>query len=390
MPFSKNTYRIQKIAFAFLAAALFTACSSTASYQKNASGTAPLSDSTDQVKPIYSVYLIGDAGAASRNPRSTVLKELEKQLKRSGENSAVIFLGDNIYPHGLPPSSSPKRERAERRLLAQLNTVKEYPGQLFFIPGNHDWNSSGRNGLPWIRRQERYIESYLERGNVFLPDSGYPGPVNITLNSESRFGKDTFRLNLILLDTQWWLHPHEKPVQKGVDGIEQQKQKMAADLREMIDNSGDSEVIVAAHHPLVSYGRHGGKFPVYRHFLPPVLGSMYVAYRKIWGYKQDVKAYPELKEMLQRSFSGKEELIYASGHEHSLQFIPTEGDQKRHYYLVSGSGSKSSFVKKMNDDVITHRGKGFLVIHYYREGTKKIEFWDRQGNLIAAIPIGSN
>jgi len=153
MPFSKNTYRIQKIAFAFLAAALFTACSSTASYQKNASGAAPLSDSTDQVKPIYSVYLIGDAGAASRNPRSSVLKELEKQLKRSGENSAVIFLGDNIYPHGLPPSSSPKRERAERRLLAQLNTVKEYPGQLFFIPGNHDWKSSGRNGLPWIRRQ---------------------------------------------------------------------------------------------------------------------------------------------------------------------------------------------------------------------------------------------
>jgi hypothetical protein len=49
---------------------------------------------------------------------------------------------------------------------------------------------------------------------------------------------------------------------------------------------------------------------------------------------------------------------------------------------VSGSASKSSYVRKKSDDPFTYKGKGFIAIHYFENRKKKIEFWDRGGELI--------
>lgn len=359
----------------------FTGCSSTAGYRIETADKVADSTAINPDEPIFSVFLIGDTGDASNKPRSTILQDLEKEIKKSGEQSAVIFLGDNIYPHGLPPENSRKRTKAEQTLMAQLNTVKGYAGRIIFIPGNHDWKSSGKSGLQWVRRQERFVETYLNRGNTFLPDSGYPGPVSVSFGKNPSFTGKNFGLRLIILDTQWWVHPHKKPLFEGLD-MQEQKNKLVSDIEEKINSSGDSEVLVIGHHPMISYGRHGGKFPIYSHLLPPILGSMYVAYRKIWGYPQDVAGYSELRESLMQSFKGKEQLIYASGHEHSLQFIPTMQDSLEQYYLVSGSGSRSSYVKKRRDEAYTYRGKGYMVIRYFEDRLKKIEMRDTKGHVL--------
>jgi len=59
--------------------------------------------SVDSTEIIYSVILVGDARYAYSN--NEVLKILEARLKRAGKESAVIFLGDNIHPGGLPDST---------------------------------------------------------------------------------------------------------------------------------------------------------------------------------------------------------------------------------------------------------------------------------------------
>ncbi|MDZ7659020.1 metallophosphoesterase [Fodinibius sp.] len=329
-------------------------CSSTTFYQQNTT------EQTPQGEPIYSVYLIGDTGAPSIEPQEPILGVLEAQLKRSGEQSAVIFLGDNVYPDGLPPKQSPSRAQAEKRLLTQLKIIDDYPGQVVFIPGNHDWASSEKNGLKQLRRQEKYIESYLNRGNTFLPDSGNSGPVLLNLATANTHPDINFDIQLVAIDTQWWLHKHEKPLWKNVDSANQQKEKILTKLEEMITADLDAETLVAAHHPLFSFGRHGGKFPNSTHFLPPVFGSLYVAYRNIWGYPQDIASYSNLKEGMLHSFKDKPGLIYASGHEHSLQFIPYLNGSRQQYHLVSGSATKPSFVKKGSGDSFTYRGKGFI------------------------------
>jgi len=342
-------------------------------------------DVSDEFRPdstaVYSIYLIGDTGNSTLEPRSPVLQVLDRRLAEGGEQSAVIFLGDNIYPHGLPPDKTVDRKQAEERILAQLQTVKDYPGRIIFIPGNHDWNSSKQGGWDRVRQQEQYIESYLDRGNTFLPDSGFPGPVAVPLFT-SAGQKIPFDIQLIVMDTQWWLHPHDKPMETGIKNEKQQKEKFLSELHKMIRLHGEKELIIAGHHPLFSYGRHGGKFPFITHLAPPVFGSLYVAYRNIWGYRQDISSYDDLKNGLLNSFNEAEALFYAAGHEHSLQFIPRNDNQSRQYYLVSGSGSKSSFVKKRSGDIFTYGDKGFITIHYYRDRTKKIEFWNDQGQIV--------
>lgn len=332
--------------------------------------------------PVYSVYLVGDAGAATLTPREPVLEILTAQLMRSGEQSSVIFLGDNIYPDGLPPEESDERERAEARILSQLKTVENYPGRIIFIPGNHDWQSSGQEGLQWLNRQEKFIESYLNRGNVFLPDNGLPGPVPVELAESGEHPNLNFDIQLITIDTQWWLHPHDKPLEAGTGNEEEQKSEILQSLEELIEKNLEDEIIVASHHPLFSLGRHGGKFPVSTHFLPPVFGSLYVAYRNFRGYPQDIARYDDLKEGLMKSIKDKQGLIFASGHEHSLQFIPYANGLHRQYQLVSGSASKPSFVKKSSGENITYRGEGFIAIRYFSNQTKRIEFWNERGSVV--------
>src|SRR5690349_2189513 len=46
----------------------------------------------------YTVFLVGDMGALSTHKKDPVAHLLELQLKQAGDNSSIIFLGDNIYP----------------------------------------------------------------------------------------------------------------------------------------------------------------------------------------------------------------------------------------------------------------------------------------------------
>lgn len=304
---------------------------------------------------------------------------LREHIMQSGERSSVIFLGDNIYPDGLPPEGAENRQQAETRILSQLETVKDYPGRVIFIPGNHDWYSSQLNGLEWLNRQEEFIESYLNRGNVFIPDNGMSGPVSVMLAKSGEHYGLNFDIRLIALDTHWWLHPHKKPLEPGIESEHEQKREILKNVEKMVEGHLSDEIMVVTHHPLFSYGRHGGKFPISTHFLPPVFGSMYVAYRNIWGYAQDLARYDDLKNGLLKSIYDKDGLIFASGHEHSLQFIPYKNGPHIQYQLVSGSASKPSFVKEKSGDVATYRGEGFIAVHFFGNKTKKIEFWNEEG-----------
>jgi hypothetical protein len=206
----------------------------------------------------FKVFLIGDTGEPIPNGQDPNLNLLKQQLMAAGKNSAVIFMGDNIYPKGLPDVGTPTRADAERRLTDQLNLLKNYPGQVFFVPGNHDWQQGKSRGWQNLKNQEEFIESYLNRGNVFLPDGGCPGPVEVSLNEA---------LTLVILDTQWWLHPWDKP---GLESDCEAKDPAAivVQLDDILSRNRHKQVIVAAHHPMYTYGEHGGYSTWKQHIFP--------------------------------------------------------------------------------------------------------------------------
>jgi hypothetical protein len=90
-------------------------------------------------------YLIGDAGLSPMGGMNPALKIFKEKLDQADKNSMAIFLGDNIYPAGLPDKkdSTVAYIVAKNHLDAQLGTLENFKGKTLFIPGNHDWYSEG-------------------------------------------------------------------------------------------------------------------------------------------------------------------------------------------------------------------------------------------------------
>jgi len=208
--------------------------------------------------PIYTIYLIGDAGEADFS-KPAALKVLEGHLEKADSNTLVVFLGDNIYKAGLPDASSDERGAAEQKINAQLDILNGFQGKILFVPGNHDWDHWRPTGLAGIKREENYIEHYLDRGNTFLPDEGCPGPAVINL---------TDNLVFIAIDTQWWLHKWGKVDVANHACIATDDDSFIRQLDEVLDANKDKQVIVGAHHPIITNGNHGGYFTAKDHLFP--------------------------------------------------------------------------------------------------------------------------
>ena len=225
----------------------------------------------------YRLLLLGDGG----EPKSDepILKTLGKWAKKDAAKTSVVFLGDNMYPEGM--TERRKREAAER-LEPQLAVIRTAGVHGLFIPGNHDWASGKAEGYTALLAQEQFINDALSGETNFLPSGGSPGPVVLELPEADPV------VRLIILDTQWWLHPHEKPQKSPETVIEELREKLNTKL----------PVIVVGHHPLETYGPHGGFFDWKSHLFPardlkewlwvpvPIFGAAYPYWRK-YLYKSD-------------------------------------------------------------------------------------------------------
>ena len=324
----------------------------------------------------HRVLLFGDGGAPSIDEATPAgelykgdptLTSLHWWARRMPQKTTILFLGDNIYEVGLPEEGSKGYEKAERRLQAQLSVVKASGAHGIFIPGNHDWADGGKGGWAAVLRQEAYVDSVLGTARPsYLPGGGRPGPEKVD--------KDGVRI--IALDTQWWLHrDDDKPMDLNGRVIEE--------LRGLLDGSGSREVIVAGHHPLATHGPHGGVFDWQHHLFPltklplsllgwvplPVAGSMYPLGR--WNlYRSDQDLNGSRNRMLvgelKKALAGEHRpLIYAAGHDHSLQVL--SGAEAADYILVSGSGSRMSNVSHGKDTLFAHEHLGFMAVDFVED-----------------------
>ena len=310
---------------------------------------------------MFELVLIGDSGAPHTKKPDPIIKMLDKKVHEMGDNSAVVFLGDNIYPNGLPDSTKKLYEQSRNRIDVQLSALEYYTGNIFFIPGNHDWNDGKKRGWKYLQNQEQYVESRLDAGDTFIPDNGEPGPVVKTLNDS---------LVLVALDTQWWLQKHQKP--KNLT-----QQQVIDSLELVLETHKDRQIFVAGHHPLYSNGTHGGKLPPSTHLKPPVFGSLYVLYRKWFGLDQDIthKPYTNMQEKLTELLQQYDNIVYASGHDHNLQYIPKNRNGNSQHYLISGSASKQRYVKKGGQADFVTNLPGFMKLTYYKSGPVELEAW---------------
>ncbi|HET7321522.1 MAG TPA: metallophosphoesterase [Longimicrobiaceae bacterium] len=270
------------------------------------------------------LFLIGDAGRPAPGGEP-VLKALRVQLKEHPDRAFVVFLGDNIYPEGMPDSTASTRDAAEWKIEQQMEVLKDAGVHGVFVPGNHDWAPGTRDGWRAVVREGRFV---VENGGDlvdFQPRYGCPGPVVRDLGDVVR---------LVMLDTQWWLQ-EESPKPQGKDSgcAFGTADEVTKGVEAALAGAGQRVTVVVGHHPTVSGGEHGGYFSWWNYLFPP-----YTWARKHGFFApQDVGStdYGKLRESLLRAFSDNPPDLYAAGHEHNLQVL--RGAEAR-YVVVSGGG----------------------------------------------------
>lgn len=290
-----------------------------------------------------SLFLVGDAGAP-RAPREPLLDALAiaagARVRALGRDRVTVaFLGDNVYPAGLRASDHAGRAEDERRLDAQLDAVRRSGARGIVVPGNHDWADGGGDGWDAVKRQTRFVAA---RGARVLPPDGCPGPAATPLGAH---------LELVFLDTQWWLQRGARPSDAGSGCAESSEAEIEHAIAASLRAAGSRHVIALAHHPLRSGGPHGGVAGWKEHLFPlrefrrslwiplPVLGSGRPILRALGVEPQDIPsaANAHMRASIARGFGATPPLLFAAGHDHSLQLL--RGGEGARFHAVSGAGS---------------------------------------------------
>jgi hypothetical protein len=344
-------------ALAGLAVAAIGGCSQTTAYIRHTLESAPVASPLK-----YRLVLVGDAG----EPKSPepVLEAARAWAATPPGLAHVVFLGDNAYPRGVVPEDA---AQSKERLSRQIEELKSAGAQIVFVPGNHDWDRGGRRGVDAIKEQEAFVES---RGAEFMPVAGCAGPATVDLPSTAAV------IRLVVLDTQWWLHKHDK----GSGCTPDTENGVIAELRQALET--DLPVVIAAHHPLATHGPHGGfndwkawLFPAteWRRWLwlpTPGVGLLrpfVVRSDQDLVGRRNKRMVERLNDVLRAPRPAL--TVFAAGHEHSLQVLTGVSAD---YVLVSGAGSSrhSTRVGKGDDTLFAHQRDGFMVLDVLEAGVR--------------------
>ena len=293
------------------------------------------------------VFLAGDAGYLTfdNNP---VLQHLRSQVASASDDVpvTVLFLGDNVYPNGVRAGVPRDIELLE----AQVKVVGGTSAKAYFLAGNHDW-AGGVAGFQLLERQDSLLRNSDDRDTIsveLIPRPGCPGPVGFTVTNS----RQQVLARILGLDSQWSLMATD--AQSGCDSGSGEESLRR--LGDSLANAGDEFVIVAAHHPLVTAGLHGGAGPLHRR-----LGH----WAGLIGQDVNVGPYGDFIDGLSSALSrGSGTTIYAAGHEHSLQVIDTEVGARPLLQLVSGSGSKRTPVKSITGGAFIASLRGYMRLDF--------------------------
>src|SRR5690606_13319533 len=135
------------------------------------------------------------------------------------------------------------------------------------------------------------------------------------------------------------------------------EQQVIDRLQELLYDYQDRTILLAAHHPMQTYGTHGGYYSWKDHLFPltllnrnlylpmPGVGSLYPLLRRTVFLNPEDKPHTKYKDLVDRVRSLSDpyrNLIHVAGHDHGLQFIEDTG----FYQVVSGAGTKNTYAKK--------------------------------------------
>ncbi|MGE9313840.1 BamA/TamA family outer membrane protein [Niabella sp. CJ426] len=324
-----------------------------------------------QPQPVQRVILIGDAGEINYEQTTVIPDAAAKILPGI---TSVFYLGDNVYPRGMGLPGTKTEAGGQAILRSQFGPLRAKGAPVYFLPGNHDWDRMGKQGLAKIKAQGDFITAQNDPQLKMIPANGCPDPVEISLGDQAV---------VIAYDSEWWLFPYNKDNADAACDCDTETEVLEK-LAGLFWKNRNKLILLASHHPFRSYGVHGGKYNWKDHLFPltavnknmwiplPGLGSLYPLLRKSVFLNVEDLGHPQYQHLVQRVEAiaeGFPNIIKVAGHEHGLQLIDDRGLQ-----VVSGAGAKSTYAKKGRHALFADERQGFVVVDIFADKAASIQF----------------
>jgi len=268
----------------------------------------------------YRVINIGNlANLKNLTEYTAALKQFTQQ-----QNVPTLLLINGDITH---PNNSPYLGKDSLPLFEFFSQLSDLPNiSTIVIPGDSDWDNSGKYGLDKVKNLEELVEYDGFKRVKWIADKGCPGPEVVELDSN---------LLLMVINTQWWNHPYKKPevVQTKCD-INTEKD-FIIEIENTLAEAENKNLIIAGHFPLVEQGN----LPLSSHLKPfPIYGSFKTYYHQNIGGKKDIinERFNPIREKILKRMSLQRGIVYFSGHEYNTQVIKEHDN----YFINNGVTDK--------------------------------------------------
>lgn len=304
------------------------------------------------------MILMGGAGKATLAQQIILSDAASKVIK---DKTTVLFLGNNIAPDGMTLKENKAADEAILR--AQYAPMRNAGAAVYFLPGNYDWDRSGPDGLQKIKTANDFLQSQNDSLLQMAPHNGCPGPEVINVSDS---------LVIIALDTEWWLYAYSKDNPEAECNCSSTREVINS-LQEVLYRNRYKTILLATHHPFLSYGNYGGRFSLKDNLFPltavnkslylplPLVGSLYPLGKKILVGPEDLHhpLYQQMIKDIDGVFKGFPNLVHISAHEKDLQLINNKANGI--FQIISGSASEAGYTGHGSGLLYGKSANGYVV-----------------------------
>ena len=310
----------------------------------------------------YELFLVGDIGGNSKGITDSHIVDLIKsQLSDEAKNQSVVFLGNSFSSKELPEEDTEAYKRLDVIVDECISKLKSNTDNVFFIPGNKEWYDGHKYSLSEVQLVEEYVEAKVGGENIYVPSNGCGEPKVVTLTDD---------LLLLLIDSQWVLQG-DASGQRSRAGCEIDTElELVTYIQEALSKNKNKNVIIAAHHPVVSNGISGGNYSAASHLFPiPIIGSIITGIKKINGGKQKFghPQYEAYRAAMDAALDDYKGVIHVSAHDKNLQYHL----HRDNHFVIAGSGTKTDYVRRGGEIDFALMKTGFAKITH----TRDLELW---------------
>ena len=293
----------------------------------------------------HTFYATGNLGTEKSNQNNSVLNAITDDMANE-LNSTLLLLGNNSGENGFSGDNLLGKDKID----SYANILKPYANKIIFVPGSKDWHS----GLKDLRAQEDYLKKKFKNKNVFQPKKGCPIE-KIKINAD---------VDLLILDSQWALSDWDNIPNINDNCHIKNKTDFYVEVEHEIIKSQGKTVLIAAYHPIATYGQYGGS---YSFGLNPQNISN--------------KNYKEFSDRLITIAQLSKNVVFVSGHEQNMQFII----DKKVPIIISGAGGEIKNSRSGKKSKFNRNEKGFSKIIEYKDGSMWMSFHGESNNYASPI-----